>query len=154
MQPPRPTLEHVTDLAVEAGEVRHLGAVRSGVRRIIPIVGGTMSGPLLNGRVVGHGADWQTVRGDGAAELDARYLLETDDGAEIELVDRGVRHGPPEVIRRLAAGEVLPGEDYYLRSAIRLETGDERYAWVNSTLFVGAGMRTAQGVTISVYAVR
>lgn len=151
---PAPSLEHVCDLRVQAGEVTTLGPVRTGVRRIIPIAGGTMTGPLLNGVVVGNGADWQTVLADGVAELDARYQLRTDDGADIELVDRGFRHGPPEVMQRVAAGEDVPAELYYMRSAIRLETADERYRWVNSTVFVGTGARGPDGVTISLYAVR
>ncbi len=151
---PAPTLDHVCDLDVLAGPVRTLGTVRHGGRRVVPIVGGTMSGPLLTGTVLATGADWQTVLGSGAAELDARYLLATHDGATIELADAGFRSGPPEVIARLAAGEVVPADQYSMRSAIRLETGDARYDWVNTTVFIGTGMRTSSGVAISIYAVR
>ena len=150
---PPPSLDHVCDLAIEPGEVRTLGDVRTGTRRIIPIVGGAVSGPRLSGRIVGPGADWQTVLVDGAADLDARYQLETEDGALIEIVDRGVRRGPAEVMQRLAAGETVDPDEYYMRGAIRMETGDERYRWVNATLFVGTGARTPTGVSISVYAV-
>lgn len=154
MPAPIPTLEHVCNLTVSAGTPAVPGETGAGVRRVIPIAGGTFAGPLLNGRVVGAGADWQTVRPDGLVELDARYLLETDDGAIIELQDRGLRHGPPEVMARLAAGEVVAADEYTMRSAIRLVTGDDRYRWLNATVFVGAGARTAGGVVISIHAVR
>lgn len=151
---PAPTLEHVCDLDVVGGDAELLGPVRAGARRVIPIAGGTVRGPLLSGTIDATGADWQTVLASGAAELDARYLLRTDDGAPIELVDRGFRHGPADIMARLAAGDPVDPSDYYMRSSIRLETGDERYAWVNTTVFVGTGVRTEQGVTISIYAVR
>ena len=148
---PPPTLVHVCDLTIEAGEVRTLGSVRHGMRRIIPIDGGTVSGPRIKGRIAGPGADWQTILSDDVADLDARYQIETDDGALIELVDRGVRRGPPDVLRRLAAGDAVEPADYYMRGAIRMETGDDRYRWVNGTLFVGTGARRPSGVVISVY---
>jgi hypothetical protein len=151
---PAPALEHVCDLHVVVGAPHPVGTVRTGTRRVVPITGGSASGPLLTGTVLGTGADWLTVLASGAAELDARYLIETDDGALIEVVDRGVRTGSPDVLRRLAGGEDVSPDEYYMRGLIRLETADERYAWVNATVFVGRSMRGADGVHISVFAVR
>lgn len=151
---PAPALDHVCDLHVAVGAPHPVGQVRTGIRRVVPITGGTVRGPLLSGRILGTGADWLTVLPSGAAELDARYLIETDDGALIEVVDRGVRSGRPEVLRRLAAGDEVSPDDYYMRGHIRLETADERYAWVNGTAFVGRSMRAPDGVHISVYAIR
>ena len=96
-----PTLEHVCDLLVDLDPVRELGRGRAGARRIIPIVGGTVTGPRISGRILNLGADWQTIFHDGVAELDARYAIETGDGALIEVANHGYRHGPPEVIERL-----------------------------------------------------
>ena len=79
--------------------------------------------------------------------------METDDGALIEIINYGFRHGPPEIIRAIAAGEVADPADYYMRTQARLETGDERYAWVNDMLFVGTGARLADGVKMRLYAV-
>ena len=99
------------------------------------------------------GADWQTVFADGVAELDTRYALETDDGAVIEVINYGFRHGPAEVIARMAAGDSVPQDQYYMRTQARLECGDERYRWVNRTLFVGTGARNAASVEIHLYAI-
>jgi len=87
------------------------------------------------------------------AELDIRYAFETDDCALIEIVNYGFRHGPEEVIRRLAAGEDVPPETYYMRTHARLETGHPDYAWVNRMLFVGTGARFESAVRVSLFAV-
>ena len=63
------------------------------------------------------GADWQILRPDGAADLEARYTIQTDDGALIYVVSRGVRHGPPEVLARLNRGERVDPALYYFRTA-------------------------------------
>ena len=148
----RPELSHVCDLTVELDPIREMGQGRGGARRIIPIVGGVMSGPRLNGRVLNVGADWQTIFGDGLAELDTRYALETHDGAVIEILNYGLRHGPAEVMARVAAGEDVDPAAYYMRTHARMETGDPRYAWVNRTLFVGTGARLADTVHVSLFA--
>lgn len=99
------------------------------------------------------GADWQTVFADGLAELDTRYAMETDDGAVIEIINYGYRHGPPTVISALAKGEKVDASSYYMRTHARLETGDPRYAWVNRILFVGTGSRQATSVKIDLFAI-
>jgi len=149
---PAPKLSHVCDLTVELAPIREMGPGRAGQRRIIPIVGGTATGRIA-GRILNLGADWQTVYADGAADLDTRYAVETDDGALIEIINKGVRHGPPEVMARLAAGEEVDPSAYYMRTTARLETGDPRHAWVNQTLFVGTGGRWASQVRLSLFAV-
>jgi hypothetical protein len=147
-----PTLEYVTELTVELDPIRAMGQGRAGQRRIIRIVGGTMTGPKLRGRVLNVGADWQTIFADGLAELDTRYALETHDGATIEIRNYGLRHGPTEVIAAIARGEDVDPDSYYMRTHARLETGDDRYAWVNRTLFVGVGARKEQSVIMQLYA--
>ena len=67
---------------------------------MVPITGGTFEGPRLKGKVL-PGADWQIVRPDGVLELEARYALETDDGALISMVNRCLRRASPEVMARL-----------------------------------------------------
>ena len=148
-----PALRHFCTLEVEISPPMSVGSGRPGQRRIIPITGGRVSGPGISGRVIGVGADWQTVRPDGVADLSARYAFETDDGALIEILNEGYRHAPNEVNRRIAAGESVSPEAYYMRTTARLETGHPDYAWVNRTIFVGTGAKTATGVQIDLYAV-
>ena len=130
---------------------QELGETPHGRRRIIPISGGRVSGERVSGRVLPGGADWQVVRADGVAELDARYTIETADGALIYVANRGVRHGPAEVIRRLAAGEPVDPALYYMRTTPWFETGDARYAWLNRIVCVATGARRAAAVELDVY---
>jgi hypothetical protein len=133
---------------------QELGDSPLGRRRIIPITGGTFRGERLSGRVLPGGADWQVIRGDGVAELDARYTLETEDKALIYVRNFGYRHGPADVIKRLAAGEPVDPALYYMRTTPRFETGAERYQWLNRIICVGTGARRAAAVELEIFEVR
>ena len=147
-----PRLTPFCVLHVELGPLREMGPGRAGQRRIIPILGGTVSG-RLTGTILNLGADWQTIFTDGAADIDTRYAMETADGALIEIVNKGVRHGPPDIMARLAKGEPVDPGSYYFRTTARLESGDPRYAWVNHLILVGSGARGASGVDMHLFAV-
>ena len=88
------TLQPLFRAEITLAPAQELGEAPHGRRRIIPITGGRISGERVSGRVLPGGADWQVVRADGVAELDARYTIETADGALIYVSNRGVRHGP------------------------------------------------------------
>ncbi len=148
-----PTLRHLCDLKVELGTPIELGDAPRGRRRIIPIVGGTVTGERLGGRILNLGADWQTVFGDGSAELDTRYAMETHDGATIDIRNFGYRHGPQDVLQRLARGEAVDPSSYYMRTRPSFETGDARYQWLNRTMFVGTGARGSDHVSLSFFEV-
>lgn len=147
-----PDLRHVCDLFVDLDPIREMGPGQAGLRRIIPIIGGRVTGPKLNGRILNLGADWQTIWDNGVAELEARYAFETEDGALIEIRNYGYRHGPAEVLAAVGRGEEVDPSTYYMRTVAQLETGDPRYDWVNKTLFTGVGARLAGQVVISLYA--
>ena len=136
---------------IELAPAQELGAGPLGRRRIIAITGGRFVGERLSGRVLPGGADWQVIRADGVAELDARYTLETGDGALIYVRNRGFRHGPAEVLKRLAAGENVDPAQYYMRTTPLFETGDERYAWLNRMVCVASGARRPAAVELEVF---
>ncbi len=148
---PAPGLSHVCDITVDLSTPMEMGAGRAGRRRIIPITGGTVAGPRVRGRLLHLGADWQTIFANGLAELDARYAIETHDGALIEVVNYGFRHGPEEVIAAIARGEEVDPARYYMRTQARLESADPAYEWVNRSLFVGTGARLAAEVRLSLF---
>ena len=131
-----------------------LGETPHGRRRVIAITGGSFRGEKLSGRVLAGGADWQLIRADGVAELDARYTLETSERALIYVRNFGYRHGPPEVIRRLSAGEAVDPSLYYMRTTPLFETGAERYRWLNGLICVASGARRAAAVELEVFEVR
>jgi len=97
--------------------------------------------PCLRGEVLPDGGDWLLLRPDGVLEQDVRLTLKTDDGAFICVRYAGMRHGPPEVMARLAQGETVDPSEYYFRVAPMFETGAERYAWLTKILAVGVGER-------------
>ena len=133
---------------------QELGDTPLGRRRIIGITGGRFSGERLSGRVLPGGADWQVIRADGVADLDARYTLETSDGVLIFVRNKGYRHGPPEVLKRLSMGEAVDPSLYYMRTTPSFETGDQRYAWLNRMVCVATGARRAAAVELDVYEVK
>ncbi|RVV98110.1 DUF3237 domain-containing protein [Mesobaculum littorinae] len=150
IEPPR--LRLTCQIDAELGPPMERGTVSGAVHRIIPIIGGTVSGERISGRVLNLGADWQMVH-DSHAELDTRYGLETDDGALIDIRNFGLRHGPPEVLAALARGEPVAPEAYYMRTHPRLHSADPRYAWVNRTIFLGTGERYKEAVRIGIFEV-
>ena len=131
-----------------------LGETPQGRRRIIGITGGRFAGERLSGRVLPGGADWQVIRADGVAELDARYTLEASDGALIYVRNRCYRHGPAEVLKRLSASEDVDPSLYYMRTTPRFETGDPRYAWLNRMVCVATGARRPAAVELDVYEIK
>ncbi len=150
LQPP--VVRPFCTLEVELAPVLDLGGGRTGQRRVVPVVGGRVTG-RISGTILDVGADWQTVGADGVAELDARYAFRTDDGALVEIVNTGTRHGPPDVMARLAAGEPTPPEQYSMRSVARLESGHPDYRWLNRMVFVGTGARNGAAVQVDLYSV-
>ena len=129
------------------------GATPYGERRIINILGGTVEGPKLKGRILQGGADWQIVRTDGVVDLRARYTVETDSGGLILVNSEGLRHGPAEVMERLARDETVDPSLYYFRAFMRFETADPQAAWLNRILCIGYGSRENRAVRIAVHEV-
>jgi hypothetical protein len=128
---------------------QELGDTPLGRRRIIGITGGQFFGERLSGRVLPGGADWQVIRGDGVADLDARYTLETSDGALIYVRNRGYRHGSVEIAKKLSSGEEVDPSLYYMRTTPWFETGDARYAWLNRIVCVATGARRPAAVELT-----
>jgi hypothetical protein len=139
--PAPPSLVFAFQARVELGPIMELGQVPRGRRRIIPIVGGTFEGSGMKGRVLNNGADWQIVRVDGLAELDTRYALETDKGQIIYVQNAGMRHAPPEVQQKLAAGETVDPNLVYFRTVPTFETSAPELQWLTRAIFVGTGER-------------
>ena len=131
----------------------NVGETRTGVRRVATVQSGTFDGAIegLCGRVHPGGLDWICETSDGTTHLDARILLETRDGDKIMMSYRGIRHGPPGVLRRLAEKEPVDPAEYYFRTAPAFETSSANFDWLNRVIAVGCGQRLADGVLYSVF---
>lgn len=146
-----PRLDFICAAQVTVDVPLDLGDVAKGGRRIVPITGGEFAGPDMRGEVLPGGADWQVLRSDGVAELEARYTLRTDDGALIYVRNLALRHGPPEVMAAIAAGRPVAPDSYYFRGATFFETSAARYAWLARHIVVCSGHREAAVVHIKFF---
>lgn len=151
--PPVPGLELIFRASVAVAVPRSLGRTPAGERRIVDITGGEVSGPALTGRILPGGADWQIVHPDGTAVLEARYTIEADDGALVYVRNFGYRHGPADVLARIARGEDVDPKLYYFRGAPIFETSAAAYAWLNRTIALCTGVRTRERVILDFYSV-
>lgn len=144
---------YVFTITAHIGSVTSAGDIGAGVRRIVPITGGEVKGRDVNGKVCAFGADFQIVRPNELVELEAKYAIETDDGAVIYLENRGIRFGPIELLQRLNRGEPVDPGLIYFRTVPKFETGSEKYRWLMESLFIGSAARHADRVVIDVHQV-
>ncbi|MDJ0979701.1 MAG: DUF3237 domain-containing protein [Erythrobacter sp.] len=143
----------VMKLDVGYARAVHLGSPFERGRSVFPVEGGSISGDRINGAVIG-GADWVTWRDDGAMIIDVRITAETDDGASIGLVYKGLAHADKETMQRFRGRELLGADEVYTRTAIRFETSHPGYTWLNSIIAIGKGMRTAEGPVYHVFEIK
>jgi hypothetical protein len=148
-----PRLSPLARFRVDVGPVVSLGATPQGERRMVSLIGGSVSGPQLNGSIVPGGADWQLARSDGVLEIAAHYAIRTDDDALIEVRSNGLRHGPPDVLQRLARGEPVARDEYFFRTFMRFATGHPAWLHMNRLMALALGERQAQRVVLDVYCV-
>ena len=120
-------------------------------RRIGEITGGRFEGEKLRGKILSGGSDWQSLRSDGATTLNVRLVLETDDGGLIGMTYLGMRHGPKEVMDRIARGENVSPSEYYMRATPYYETASEKYGWLNRIVSVAYGHRMTGGAIYQVF---
>lgn len=149
----RPDLEFVYEASGELDPPIAIGPTADGSRRIIPIRGGRFEGPLLRGEFLPGGMDWQLLRGDGVTVADAIYPIRTDDGVVIQVRNKGLRHGPDEVMAALARGEDVDPSAYYFRTVPEFIAPSGRYEWLNRSIFLCAGARYASSIKLWVWRV-
>jgi hypothetical protein len=153
-QLPDPLLTPVYRLEATVGQPLDIGQTAQGLRRIVPLTGGTFAGPELNGKLIpGTSADWQTLLPDGTALGDIRYTLQTERGDLLYVRSRGVRHGSAAVLARLARGENVDASDYTFRTSTQIETAVPDLDWLNKGIFIGVGGRQPGAVVYETYLV-
>ena len=128
-------VEHLFDMHVDLQPAQVI-PTPVGTRMTFITTGGVIEGPKLRGELLPGGGDWLTVGSDGAGRVDVRATLRTHDG-----------------VQRLAAGEVLPFEDTYIRTTPKFETSDERYAWLSEVVAVGYNILSPNHIDYRIYRV-
>jgi|TARA_R100000005_G_scaffold96618_2_gene85234 hypothetical protein len=147
-------LTHAFDMQVFVKTpIQNLGKTSHGTRLIAEVTGGEISGPLLQGSIHAGGGDWLLTREDSVTQLDVRLTIEADDGGLIYCRYEGLRHGPADVMAKMAAGEPVDPSLFYFRVQPRFETSAEPHLWMNRHLFIATGERNSQGPKYSIFKV-
>jgi len=138
-----PILEFVFQIHVRFAARHRVGVLPSGVRRgFTPTSGGEITGPRLQGRVVANsGGDFASWWPNGVVEFDARYMLEAADGTLIVIRNRGFRHAPSDVLKRMEAHDAVDPSEYYMRVTPTFEAPAGPHDWLTRTVFVGSAER-------------
>lgn len=145
--------EHLLTLHLTIGTTYPIGPIAEGNRRIVTVSNGRFEGSRLSGVVEPGGADWVLDRPGGGLSLDVRLVLRTHDDALIALRYKGIRHGPPDIMAKVARGEAVEPSLFYFRVSPKFETASTRYAWLNDIVAVGTGHRRPDGPTYEIYEV-
>lgn len=152
-----PKFDHVFDLHLQLGKPMDVGTVTSaGLRRVAVVDGGSLEGPgmpggpALKGKIM-PGADYQIIRPDSFTEIDAHYVIRLESGDSIYVTNRGMRHGPADLLAKLAAGETIDQSKIYFRTVISVEAAAKSLDWMNKSIFVGIGERMPTEAVIHVY---
>jgi hypothetical protein len=140
-------------LRLDVRPLQLVGDTPGSYRRVGVIPGGVFEGDRLSGTVLDGGNDWQSVRSDSTTVLNVRLVLKATGGDLIGMTYGGLRHGPPDIIKRIEAGEVLDPSTHYFRINPVFETSSQQYGWLNRILAIGIGQRRSDGVTYSVFEV-
>lgn len=133
---------------------RHIGQGPHGDRSTVIFKGGRFEGPRIRGEILPGGGDWEIVRDHGdqqTAHLDTRYNLLTHDGVTIYLQTTGTRTGKKEVLEKLGDDTSITADRFKMRLHMTMETGDPRYSWVNSGVFVASSGRVGDQVIYDAY---
>ncbi len=132
-----PTLTPIARLSVSIGTPLVVGHTESGLREVIPITGGIVTGSLLAGKVLPGGADWCLTRPDGVAEVWARYTLALDGGHLVSVINAGLAHPQAD---GSYTGHTVP----------QFETGASELSWLRNSIFVGTLVAQASGRAVDV----
>ena len=148
-----PKLEYLMTYRAELRPPVDVGAGPAGVRQIFDVTGGHFEGPRLKGELLPSGADWLLMGPDGVGRLDVRGTFKTDDGAHVYVQYSGILVMNEKVQQALAEGRATQYGDSDFFTQPRFETGDERYAWLNSIVAIGEGRLIPSAVEYRVYQV-
>jgi hypothetical protein len=148
---PEPRLVPAFDVSVHVGPPRDLGVTSAGHRRVVPILGGRITG-AVDGEILPGGVDRQIIREDGTLGIDADYSAVTAAGPLL-LRARGVRTGTPDVLARLDRGEPVPPGEYYFRTVVEVESSAPEHADLQRALFVAICRREGAAVHYRAYRV-
>tara|TARA_B100000959_G_C14982603_1_gene624180 strand:+ start:3248 stop:3688 length:441 start_codon:yes stop_codon:yes gene_type:complete len=141
-------LEFLCDLTIQMAPSCHFGVSGYGNHHFVEIAGGQFEGPKLTGKINSVGAMW-------LSDSDANYCLETEDGALIHLRNPGIYRAEPSVEFGCSrAFAMRDPKNMYFRTTPTFGTDDQKYAWLNRSLYVGTGQKTPDSIEMSFYEIK
>ncbi|WP_191600430.1 DUF3237 domain-containing protein [Marinomonas algicola] len=148
-----PELKHFATLKVEIDSPQEVGVSVHGERRVIPIIGGSIEADGWQGKVLRGGADCQLIVSPTLSHLDARYVVELEDGTLIYIHNRAIRVASADATEKIKAGIPVDPELIYFRCNPVFETSSESMQWITERVFVGTGIRRPDLVELALFEV-
>ncbi|MER5253030.1 MULTISPECIES: DUF3237 domain-containing protein [unclassified Streptomyces] len=149
-----PALTYAFEIRAHLDQSLHIGHGEGEVTEFTPIVGGTVEGPRLRGTVLAGGGDWSSTRGE-ICQLDARYLIQADDGAVIDIVNRGYYRPASDSPDQHDDGLQVSHAGHYYRTSPVFRTDAPAHRWLAETVFVGLARPEGEDtVAIRMYALK
>ncbi|KAI2688258.1 hypothetical protein DTO027I6_2478 [Penicillium roqueforti] len=151
LQIPAPSLELDFRMSIKMNPKVSVGPSVWGQREWVSFIGGQWAGRWGKGVVLPGGQDTQIVTKDSTTNLRASYILQTVDEPPAFIIVRteGWLTGAKDVLEKVIdanmADGVNPGS-YKYRVNLSMETGDERYTFLNTLMWIGSGCRRGQEV--------
>jgi hypothetical protein len=134
-------LEYAFTLHVDLLPPLSYGASEEGDKRFIPISGGKVDGPKLQGTILPGGGDWNTVHRNGVVDVWARYSIMTSDGTVIGITNAGRGRGSQSVMGGVFEQGIESGSGgsvgWYTKTFPHFEVAPGPHEWLNRTCFVG-----------------
>lgn len=150
-------MTHVFDIRALCGEAFTVGSTPKGLRVVIPITGGDVSGERLTAAVVPGGADYQLVDTvTGRVEYEAIYNLLTPDGHHIHVRNRGVSTPAfsPSSDPSESSDEIASPAGYFVTTPVFEAPASSPYSWLNNRIFICKPVGFADGaVTLRIWLV-
>lgn len=149
-----PELEFVFEIRCDIGRELAIGRGADEALSFTPVTGGTVHGPRLKGEVLGGGGDWAVER-SGTAQLEARYIIRTDDGHNIDILNRGYFRATTEILDRMESGENVPedADGLYFKMSSTFQTDAPKYKWLTENQFLGSARDEDGQVCVRVFLV-
>ncbi|WP_422060279.1 DUF3237 domain-containing protein [Sphingopyxis sp.] len=146
-------LAHLFTLRAELAAGLDAGDGPLGRRTLNAVQQGWFEGDRLKGTVNPGTGDWMLTRND-IRVVDARLVLQTDDGALIHMSYGGRIVFPQEVLGEMRDPKrrhLVDPSRYYFRTNPVFETGSPAYCWLNRIVSIARGELVEGGVKYEVY---
>ncbi|GAM37641.1 hypothetical protein TCE0_024r07726 [Talaromyces pinophilus] len=156
LQIPVPSIELDFRMSIKLNPKVSIGSSLWGGRDWVSFLGGQWAGRWGKGIILPGGQDSQVTVKEMATSLSANYVLQSSDEppAYIIVKAQGWLTGAKDVLEKLQDpnhADTINPTSYKYRLNLSMESGDERYAFVNTVMWVGSGCRRGHEVILDAF---